>query len=111
MGWLDDGILGMLLSGIFLGLFYTPLPVYTQENYFIQESAFMGSKYEVHENHSIFIKPSSSFYYTDLIKIGKEKVTGLPSVLSTGEIKNIKIQEKNLFIYFEDNSSRSFELY
>ncbi|AFM03512.1 hypothetical protein Fleli_1074 [Bernardetia litoralis DSM 6794] len=30
LAWLADGILGMLLSGIFLSLFYTPLPTYTE---------------------------------------------------------------------------------
>lgn len=111
LGWLADGILGMLLSGIFLGLFYTPLPTYTQENYVIQESAFMGSKYEVYENHSIFIKSNSSFDYTELINLGKDKVIYLPSDLEREEIKNIKIENDSIFINFKDNSTRSFQLY
>lgn len=105
LAWLADGIMGAVLGGLFLGLFYTTTPVYKQDNYEIHSpfTGFMGSccYYEIYETNLFFIRNKGKFYYSDYT-IDRQKVE---------EIQNIKIEKDSIFIDFKDNSSRSFKLY
>ncbi len=113
--WLADGIMGAILGSIFLGLFYTTIPVYKQDNYEIHSpfTGFMGGccGYDLYENNCLLSKNKATFAYTEYTTINGEKVEELAPFLDGETIKNIKIEKDSIFIEFEDNSSRSFKLY
>lgn len=115
LAWLADGIMGAIIASIFVGIFYTSIPVYTQDNYEVHEEfkGFMGRycRYEIHENSFLFSKNIATFAYSEYIILNGEEVEELSPFLEEEKIKNIKIETDSIFIDFKDNSTRSFELY
>lgn len=114
LGYLFKGSLVAIIGGIFGLLLFIFPPLYEDNNYEIHSySSLLGTccQYEVYENYYPFIHSKGKFNYTKFTDIDGKQEEDLAPFSGVEKIKNIKIEKDSIFIDFEDNSSRSFELY